>query len=61
MGRLSRFVLWGGVALLMLSFPICLGSIVSGNDLGAQLATVGVIAIFVGVFFGVIANMFSKD
>ena len=61
MRRLSRFVFWGGVALLMLSFPICLGSIVSGDDFGAGLATVGVIAMFVGVFFGVIANMFSRD
>ncbi len=59
MRSLSRFVGWGGVALLMLSFATCFGG--ADDDFWSILGALGLIAIFLGVFLAVIANMFSKD
>ena len=49
MRSLSRFVGWGGMALLMLSFATCLlGG--ADDDFWSILGALGLIAIFLGVF-----------
>ena len=58
MRSLSRFVGWGGVALVMLGIVACFGN---ASDFGTTVGALGLIAMFIGAFLGVIANMFSKD
>ena len=58
MRRLSRFIGWGGVALVMLGIVACFGN---ASDFGTTVVALGVIAVFIGAFLGVVARMFSED
>ena len=58
MRSIARFVLYGGVATMMVGFAACAGNY---ESVGINIFSVGVMIAFVGLFLMVIAKMFSED
>ena len=77
MRRIARFFFWGGVAALILgmgacgvSFTAAFASVTESDTMdvaeniggfGVGAIIVGLIAVFIGAFFGAIIKAFSKD